>query len=229
MDYFQSIRVFAKVVEVRSFVRAALQLNMSAAATTRHIAHLESRLGTSLLNCTTRRVSLTAAGQAYLQRVIQILGDVAEADASKEDKVESRRKPKLLVAIQSKGVIRLTNALASDFDLVFCHSLADAMEMLNQNVDAVVCGTNFDDSRMFELIRSAKDTPTATPNDIPFIVVKVFEGVLHQDSYDSVRKASELLGAADFVDLAKWRAAYGKEEAARKFREIIHGLIARER
>lgn len=81
MDRLQSMRVFAKVVEQGSFVRAAEILEISNAVTTRFIADLEAHLGTRLLNRSTRRLSLTEAGQAYLERVRLILAEVDDAEA----------------------------------------------------------------------------------------------------------------------------------------------------
>ncbi|EOA05472.1 MULTISPECIES: LysR family transcriptional regulator [Herbaspirillum] len=81
MDRLQSMRVFAKVVEQGSFVRAAELLEISNAVATRFIADLEAHLGTRLLNRSTRRLSLTEAGQAYLERVRMILGEIDDAEA----------------------------------------------------------------------------------------------------------------------------------------------------
>ncbi|ALU89216.1 LysR family transcription regulator protein [Herbaspirillum rubrisubalbicans M1] len=81
MDRLQSMRVFAKVVEQGSFVRAAELLDISNAVATRFIADLEAHLGTRLLNRSTRRLSLTEAGQAYLERVRMILAEVDDAEA----------------------------------------------------------------------------------------------------------------------------------------------------
>ena len=81
MDRLQSMRVFAKVVEQGGFARAGAALNMSNAVVTRHVAELETHLGTRLLNRTTRRISLTETGQAYLERVQPILRAVEDADA----------------------------------------------------------------------------------------------------------------------------------------------------
>lgn len=81
MDRLQSMRVFTKVVELGSFARAAQQLDMSNAVVTRYVADLESHLGTRLLNRTTRSLSLTDAGETYLQRCQQILEDVEEAES----------------------------------------------------------------------------------------------------------------------------------------------------
>lgn len=81
MDRLQSMRVFTKVVELGSFARAAQQLEISNAVVTRYVADLEAHLGTRLLNRTTRSLSLTDAGETYLQRCQQILEDVEEAES----------------------------------------------------------------------------------------------------------------------------------------------------
>ena len=81
MDRLQSMRVFAKVVEQGSFARAATLLDLSNAVVTRHLADLEAHLGSRLLNRTTRKLSLTETGMAYLERVRQILQDIDDADA----------------------------------------------------------------------------------------------------------------------------------------------------
>lgn len=81
MDRLQSMRVFAKVVEQGSFARAGQALDISNAVVTRHVADLEEHLGTRLLNRTTRKLSLTETGQAYLERVLQILQEIEDAEA----------------------------------------------------------------------------------------------------------------------------------------------------
>jgi len=72
--------VFVAVVERGNFTAAAEQLRLSRASTSKHITALESCLGGRLLNRTTRRISLTEAGQAYYERCKRILDDVAEAE-----------------------------------------------------------------------------------------------------------------------------------------------------
>ena len=82
MDRLQSMRVFAKVVEQGSFVAAAQVLDMSNAVVTRLVADLENHLGIRLLHRSTRRMALTEPGQAYLERVRQILDEIDEAEAA---------------------------------------------------------------------------------------------------------------------------------------------------
>lgn len=82
MDRLVSMQVFAKVVDQGSFAGAAAALEISAAVVTRNVADLEAHLGTRLLNRTTRSLSLTEAGQQYLERVRQILADIDDAEAA---------------------------------------------------------------------------------------------------------------------------------------------------
>jgi DNA-binding transcriptional LysR family regulator len=81
MDRLQAMRVFERVVDEGGFAAAARALDMSAPVVTRLIAELEAHLGTRLMQRSTRRLSLTEAGQAYLSRVRHILQDVDEAEA----------------------------------------------------------------------------------------------------------------------------------------------------
>ncbi len=81
MDRLHSMRIFAKVIEVGGFAAAARALDLSAAVVTRAVADLETHLGARLIQRTTRRLSLTDTGEAYLDRVRQILADVEEAEA----------------------------------------------------------------------------------------------------------------------------------------------------
>lgn len=81
MDRLQTLRVFQRVVDEGSFAAAARALDLSPAVVTRLVASLEAHLGARLLQRTTRRVSLTEAGQAYLERIRPILQDLDDADA----------------------------------------------------------------------------------------------------------------------------------------------------
>ena len=76
------MRAFQQVVDDGGFAAAARTLDMSPAVMTRLITDLERHLGARLLQRTTRKLSLTEAGQSYLQRVRHILNDVDQAEAS---------------------------------------------------------------------------------------------------------------------------------------------------
>ncbi|MGH8680922.1 MAG: LysR family transcriptional regulator [Burkholderiales bacterium] len=80
MDYLTSLRVFKAVADTGSFVAAAGTLRFSRAAVTKHVNHLEDRLGTRLLQRTTRRVALTEAGARFHERCTHVLADLEEAE-----------------------------------------------------------------------------------------------------------------------------------------------------
>lgn len=80
IDLLMAMRVFHTVVEAGSFARAADRLELSRGMATRYVAQLEEHLGVRLLNRTTRALSLTGAGNEYLQRSAQILTAVEEAE-----------------------------------------------------------------------------------------------------------------------------------------------------
>lgn len=70
---------FWKVAQHKGFSAAAAELEVSPSALSQSIRSLETRLGVRLLNRSTRSVSLTEAGEAYLARIGPALGQVVEA------------------------------------------------------------------------------------------------------------------------------------------------------
>lgn len=76
MDRLDEIRAFAAVAEARSFTQGARKLDVSGAQVSKLVARLENRLGARLLNRTTRDVSLTDTGQAYLERARDLAGEL---------------------------------------------------------------------------------------------------------------------------------------------------------
>jgi LysR family transcriptional regulator, regulator for bpeEF and oprC len=82
MDVMHSMAVFRRVVEAENFSAVARETNMSQSTVSKHIAALEERLGTKLLNRSTRSIKLTEAGKEYYHHCIRILNDFQEAEAS---------------------------------------------------------------------------------------------------------------------------------------------------
>lgn len=82
MDRLQAMKVFERVVEEGGFAAAARAMDMSPPVVTRMVAELEQHLGTRLLQRTTRKLALTDAGEAYLQRVRAILHEIDDAEAA---------------------------------------------------------------------------------------------------------------------------------------------------
>lgn len=72
---------FVACVEAGSFTAAAERLHLTGSAISKSVSRLEARLGSRLLERTTRRLELTDAGQAYYQTCLRILEDLAEAES----------------------------------------------------------------------------------------------------------------------------------------------------
>ncbi|EOC1348837.1 LysR family transcriptional regulator [Cronobacter turicensis] len=90
--------IFVAVVESGSFSRAAEQLNLANSAVSRAVKKLEMKLGVSLLNRTTRQLSLTEEGERYFRRVQQVLQEMASAET---ELMESRQTPRGLLRIDA--------------------------------------------------------------------------------------------------------------------------------
>ena len=112
MDVLAATRVFVQTVDAGSFARAARALDVSAAVATRQIAALEAHLGARLLNRTTRRMSLTDAGEAFYERARVILEQVAEAEAAAARETQSPVGLLRVSAPLSYGISHLAPVLA---------------------------------------------------------------------------------------------------------------------
>lgn len=75
------MEIFARVVATGSMSAAARDLGLSPAVVSKRMGRLEERLGTRLMQRTTRRIALTEAGHGYYERVLEILGHIEEAEA----------------------------------------------------------------------------------------------------------------------------------------------------
>lgn len=91
------IQVFMAVVDAGSFIAGSHAMGLSRSAAGKAITRLEERLGTRLLNRTTRALSLTDEGREFYQRGLQILASVDDAEASVAGTKSTAR-----------GVLRLT-------------------------------------------------------------------------------------------------------------------------
>jgi DNA-binding transcriptional LysR family regulator len=81
MDRFSLMHVFVRIAETGSISAVARELGASQPTVSKQLAALEARLGVTLLQRTTRRLSLTEAGSVYYESARRILDQVAEAEA----------------------------------------------------------------------------------------------------------------------------------------------------
>ena len=85
MDKLHAITTFVRVVEARSFSKAAETLSMPRSSVTTTIKHLEQHLGTVLLRRSTRNLSLTEAGERYYASCRTILAELDRAESGLRD------------------------------------------------------------------------------------------------------------------------------------------------
>lgn len=81
MNTFSDMEIFARVVTAGSMSAAGREMGLSPAVVSKRLRRLEDRLGTRLLQRTTRQIALTEAGQGYFDRVVAILASMEEAEA----------------------------------------------------------------------------------------------------------------------------------------------------
>lgn len=81
MDRIDLFRIYARVVECESFTQAAKALGLPRSSVSAAVAALEQRIGTRLLQRTTRRVSATPDGTAFYEHCARLVADVEETEA----------------------------------------------------------------------------------------------------------------------------------------------------
>jgi len=111
MDKLDAMQTFVRVAEAGSFIAVARQLQVARSVVTRQVDALEKHLGAKLITRTTRSLTLTAAGAAYLEkcRVILNMVDAAESGVA-EEKAVPRGRIRLGLPL-SFGLLELMPAL----------------------------------------------------------------------------------------------------------------------
>lgn len=135
MDRLDEIRAFAAVADARSFTQGARKLDVSGAQISKLVARLENRLGARLLNRTTRDVSLTDTGQAYLERARDLLESFDALESSVRDQSGPSGNLKVSAPV-SFGKNQLTPALlefasgclAVSLDVTFSDRMVNLVE-----------------------------------------------------------------------------------------------------
>jgi len=134
MDLLKSIQVFEQVAQQQSFSRAAESLNLVPSAVSRQINELEKWLDIRLINRTTRSLSLTEDGKAYLLKLSDIRAQVTELRRSKTQQQQIKGLIKITAPIMI-GQYMLPVALAEFKEL---HQDVDlAISLMNRKVELV--------------------------------------------------------------------------------------------
>ncbi|MFI3309833.1 LysR substrate-binding domain-containing protein [Ewingella allii] len=151
MDKLDSMRLFTRVVELRSFTQAAQDLDLKRSTVTDAIKQLEQRLNVRLLQRTTRHVSATLDGEAYYQRCLRILADVEEAEMA-----FAGAQPKGILRVDVHGTMAryfvlpgLPEFLARYPDIEMVLSEGDRLvDLVREGIDCVIRAGELKDSDM---------------------------------------------------------------------------------
>ena len=112
MDRITAAEVFITIVDRGSMIAAAETLEMSRAMVTRYLAQMEQWAGARLLHRTTRKLSLTDAGERTLERCRQMLALAGEIDLVEGEQSDELRSLLRITCSQSLGQTALVGAVA---------------------------------------------------------------------------------------------------------------------
>lgn len=147
LDKLRAMRVFVRVVESQSFVRAAESLGILPATVTQLIQALEGELRLRLINRSTRKFSLTSDGEFYYQACVRVIEEIEDVEESLHT---SAQKPvgRLRVDVSPAIAYRVIVPNLSDFcekypDIELFIGLGDRPVDLVQ--DAVNCAVRVGD------------------------------------------------------------------------------------
>ena len=112
MDTIDGMRTFVAVISEGSFSGAAQRMNMSPQLVSKYVGQLETRLGARLLNRSTRRLSITEAGQAYFDRCQYVLAEIDEMESAVGDATVAAKGTLRINAPMTFGTLHLTKAIA---------------------------------------------------------------------------------------------------------------------
>jgi len=153
MDRLNALEIFRKVVDRNGFSAAARELGLSNASVSKAIKELEAQLGAQLIVRTTRSLHLTDVGQAYYQRVGDVLDSLREADEQVRNESATPQGRLRVSAPMSLGLVALQEALLSFCkaypEIVLDLHMSDAMvDVVGEGFDAAIRGGVLPDSSL---------------------------------------------------------------------------------
>ncbi|PHQ27140.1 LysR family transcriptional regulator [Marinobacter guineae] len=169
-DKLVAMKVFRRVAELGSFTQAADDLDITAATVSKHIAFLERDIDTRLINRTTRRMHLTDAGLAFLERTQALLDGLEDAELEARG-IQSEPRGTIRINVpMSFGLTHITEAIDSflmrypeiDVDLQLSDRMVDLVE---QGVDIAIRVRSLlaDSSLLARPLRTSRNIVCAAP------------------------------------------------------------------
>lgn len=135
---WEGVTEFVAVAETESFTQAAKRLGISTAQVSRQVSALEARLATRLFHRTTRKVSVTEAGQIYFQHCRQVLDSLEEAERTITN-LQSAPRGKLRITAPVTYGEKTIAPLVNDFVLRY-PELELELKLTNRTLDLVAEG-----------------------------------------------------------------------------------------
>jgi DNA-binding transcriptional LysR family regulator len=153
MDRLTSMSVFVKVADLGSFAAAANELRLSPTMIGKHVRYLEERLGSLLINRSTRRQSLTELGRNYLDHCRHLLEEAEAGDALAEETLRAPRGKLRVATSVAFGSYSLASAVVRFMkkypDVTLELVLSDRMvDLLEEGIDATIRVGALTDSTM---------------------------------------------------------------------------------
>lgn len=145
MDQLKALRYFSKVVETRSFTRAARAFGVPPSSLSRRVSDLEKSLGATLLKRSTRSVAVTEIGRIYYQQVQGILHQLEQSDEavrSYQSRPMGRLRISCMTGFGEDRLFPLLEEFNRDYpDIVLDISLSDELTALARDeVDVAIRG-----------------------------------------------------------------------------------------
>ncbi|HEY9868928.1 MAG TPA: hypothetical protein V6D08_07160 [Candidatus Obscuribacterales bacterium] len=132
-------------------------------------------------------------------------------------------KKRVLLAVTQEEEAKLRAALQPDYELVTARVVSEVLDLLQQEqFDAIIAGVDFDESRMFDLLRTIK--ADASLKSVPFVCFRGREPPLTVELEASVITLAQALGACGYLSSTDF--AY-TQKAGEELRLAIERCITR--
>lgn len=152
MRWLTEMGVFAKVIELGGFSKAATTLNLTRSAVSKHVARLEDGLGVKLLHRSTRAMSLTDAGRAVYEQCA-VLANAADQAVAAASRLVAEPRGVLRISVSTAFGSRHVAPLLPEF-LTRYPELEVDMVLVDRHVDLAEEG--------FDIVLRLTDSPQPT-------------------------------------------------------------------
>jgi len=170
MDRLDTMLAFTRVVELNSFTKASISLNLPKTTVSAQVGALEQRLRVKLLHRTTRHISVTPDGAAFYERAVRLLNDFHEAEGAIA-RLTATPKGRLRIGIPAALGRRMIIPKLPEFLDRYpeieldVHSTDRQVDLLQEGIDCVVRGgVSVDDTLIARRLQSFPVITCASPS-----------------------------------------------------------------